>query len=153
MTAIVKRTIADLKTRLQAVPSLATKIFHVYSEDELMDQTKQLRLPAVGIVYGGMGTNTDISTQRQQSSPINASAIMDFNLIIMVQQSTMHGIRQEDQALDLLDEVRDTLQGQKGPSNHPYRFEIEGSAELRKGTVVWVQRWTNPVQLVPKKTT
>lgn len=151
MNDIAKKCVDDLKTHLAQLIA-AGKVFHVYSEEELMDKTKGITFPAVGIVYEGMRAVPESSTNAEAakvSHRLGVSAELVAAVMILQRPDNISAADTKTPALSLLDDIRQEIHGSKSPSGHWWRFIVEASAQEKNGVVIWLQRWSTPVQLVP----
>jgi hypothetical protein len=149
MNNIAGKSVDDIEVVLQSIAKLSGKVLNVYSADELLDQTKQIALPAAGVVYEGM-RNTSVSGGDPQSSSRAKSAwtaevIVSIVIAETKNQATTTDVR--NRTAGLLDTVRDGMKGHRGPGGHLWEFVVEAAAEPKKGAVVWIQRWKTIVQL------
>lgn len=56
--------IDDITAKVSAVQGLSDKTFSVYSEEDLLDKAKFIKLPAVGVMYEGLAANGGIHRVR-----------------------------------------------------------------------------------------
>jgi len=138
-----------LKTVVQSEQVFAGKVVIVYNETDLLDKTRTIKsFPALGIVYEGMRSEPE---QGATVKGLSAEIVVAFVLIEQgegIQQSKAKKTR----AIDYLDAMRDQFMGERSTvTGHIWHFMVEAPAELRSDMVCWVQRWSLPVQLPPKK--
>lgn len=137
-----QRCVADVKLALQSIAELTGKIVSVYSEEELMDASKGIAFPCIGVVYEGM---------RSSPEPGSAKTGMAAELIvslIMVERAAAAGESYtKNAALATLDDTRKALIGRQSPTGHKWRFIMEAPASEKKGTIIWLQRWATPAML------
>lgn len=138
--------IEDLQSKLQGLPEVAAKTFWVYDEADLFDTVKQLQFPATGVVYEGIRavSETDKSSGRQG---ISGELIASVALLILPGIKGSASVKV--QAVDFLDQMRNTIMGTRSPTGHLWKFVVEAAATEKNGAVVWLQRWSTPIQLVP----
>lgn len=147
MNDIATKCVADLKGHLEQLIA-AGKVFHVYSEEELMDKTKGITFPAVGIVYEGMRAVPEDSDKK--SVKIGVSAELIAAVMLIQRPDNISAADTKTPTMNLLDDIRQEIMGSKSPSGHWWKFVVEASANEKNGVVIWLQRWSTPVQLVPK---
>lgn len=146
MNDIATKCVADLKGHLAQLIA-AGKVFHVYSEEELMDKTKGITFPAVGIVYEGMRAVSEDSDKKSVKMGVSAELIAAVMLI--QRPDNISAADTKTPTMNLLDDIRQEIMGSKSPSGHWWKFVVEASANEKNGVVIWLQRWSTPVQLVP----
>lgn len=142
--------VADVESVLQSIAKLKHKVMEVYSDDELLDSTKPLMYPAVGVTYEGMVSRHERPGTGQYGSlqqGISAELIISILLLDQYSTATM-GSNIKKKAPAVLDDIRDLMVGRTAPTGHRWRFVAEASAVPKKGTVIWAQRWACPVQLI-----
>lgn len=147
MNDIATKCVADLKAHLAQLIA-AGKVFHVYSEEELMDKTKGITFPAVGIVYEGMRAVNEDSDKK--SVKIGVSAELIAAVMLIQRPDNISAADTKTPTMNLLDDIRQEIMGSKSPSGHWWKFVVEASANEKNGVVIWLQRWSTPVQLIPK---
>lgn len=146
MNDIATKCVADLKAHLAQLIA-AGKVFHVYSEEELMDKTKGITFPAVGIVYEGMRAVPEDSDKK--SVKIGVSAELIAAVMLIQRPDNISAADTKTPTMNLLDDIRQEIMGSKSPSGHWWKFVVEASANEKNGVVIWLQRWSTPVQLIP----
>lgn len=142
--AIAERCLLDLERILAAVPVLSKRVFQVYSEEELLEKTKGLSYPCVGVVYDGMrasGENKDTGKQ-------GVSAELVCTIMLFFRQESLAKQDAKLVAVTTLDGVRDAIRGVRSPSGHFWKFQLEASVGGKNGVLTYLQRWSTPVQLV-----
>ena len=71
--------VESLAAAIRSLPLFAKKTFVVYSEDELMQETKGLTYPCVGVIYEGMRSIPEPgSTSKQGVSCELVASVMLF---------------------------------------------------------------------------
>jgi hypothetical protein len=148
MNDIATKCVADLKSHLGQLIA-AGKVFHVYSEEELMDKTKGITFPAVGIVYEGMRAVPEDSDKKSVKMGVSAELVAAVMLI--QRPDSISAADTKTPTMNLLDDIRQEIMGSKSPSGHWWKFVVEASANEKNGVVIWLQRWSTPVQLTPVK--
>lgn len=144
MTAIAIKCIDDLEARIKTIPALKDRVFHIYSEDELMERTKGLSFPCVGVVYDGMMA----IPEQGPSAKIGASAELVATVMVFFRQDTKAKTDPKDTTVALLDEIRSKIFATRSPTRHHWRFKLEAAVEGKQGVLTYVQRWATPAQLV-----
>lgn len=144
MTAIAIKCIDDLEARIKTIPTIKDRVFHVYSEEELVERTKGLSFPCVGIVYDGMMA----IPEQGSSAKIGASAELVATVMIFFRQDTKAKSDPKDATVALLDEIRGKILATRSPTRHHWRFKLEAAVEGKQGVLTYVQRWATPAQLV-----
>lgn len=151
MNDIATKCVADLSAHLQQLIA-AGKVFHVYSENELMDKTKGIAFPAVGVVYEGMrAVNEGAAGEARVSHKLGVSAELVAAVMIIQRPDNISTANTKTPSMNLLDDIRQEIMGSRSPSGHFWKFIVEASANEKNGVVIWLQRWSTPVQLVPVK--
>lgn len=130
---------------------LTGRVIICYDEDSLLDALKGVRsLPVVGIVYEGMRAVT-AEAERGSTEKLGISSELSLMLVLVEVGDAIHASYQKQtRAVDYLDAMRGKFMARRSTvTRHRWHFLVESPAELKKGTVCWVQRWTLPVQLTP----
>ena len=135
--------VEDLKAHLTSLSSFQGKTFEVYSEAELMDRSKGLMFPAAGVVYEGMRA---IPESDKESHKVGISCEL-VAAIMVIQKPEIKDAKKRP--LSLLDSIREEILGKRSPTGHFWKFVVEAAAVEKSGAVIWLQRWSTPVQLVP----
>lgn len=140
-TSIVSKCVDDLLTKIKTLTVLKNKVHHVYTEAELNDKTKGFNYPLVAVVYDGTSAVPG-GIARGLSVEINISIMLFF-------KAQAHATANQTlDAVDLLDEVRNTILDTVSPSGHKWKFKAEVGSQGDKGVYVYMQRWAAPAQLV-----
>jgi hypothetical protein len=142
---IATKCIDDLTTQVAAVGEFGAvgkeKVFSVYSEDDLLDKTKLVRYPAVGVMYEGLRpTNPDASRQGMGGD-------VGIALVLLLDPSTIGGISTRNEATRLLGLMRAQMRMRASPSGHKWRFMGENPAGMVGNAMVYVQRWATATPL------
>lgn len=149
----VNAALEEAKTRLTD-PETTAKIFAgktviAYNENDLLDTLKGVvSYPAIGIVYEGMRSQPEAGSTMKVG--LSCEIVMAF---VLVEQGNAISASQQKKtrAIDLLEIMRDQFMGKRSTAtSHLWHFLVEAPAELKAGMVVWIQRWSLPVQLPPK---
>lgn len=147
MSSVAVDTINALITSLQSVAGLNGKTFHILTEAELMDRSRLIPSPSVGVLYEGMrSTGTGGGTHRTGlSAELSAALVVYYRNATPLGQAGMDA--QKPVAIEMLDAIRNQLRDTRGPGGHYWRFLSESPALEKDGLVVWIQRWSTPVML------
>lgn len=133
--------VADCVTQLKCLVIEAleldknTDINLVYSEKELLESSKLVEPPFIGIVYEGIFPASD-NTNNAMSSRVQMLLVMMYP----EKGILLNNVKMD--AIDSLDKIRKHIRNKKSPTNHFWKFTIEGQAEIKLGHLAWVQRWT-----------
>lgn len=142
--------VADLVTRIGALDFITpAKVFHVYSEEELLNYQKGVIFPCVGVVYDGM-RRTPLPADREGSPGGGkiASSEMSFTILSMFRsQPQAKLLDPKDMIVGQVDRMRSALMGQRSPTGHFWLFTVEASIPGKSGVLCYLQRWTTAVQL------
>lgn len=144
MKDLASLCVTDLETRIKTLPQIASKVFHVYGEDDLTDSTKGISFPCVGVVYNGIRA----MPENKETGKHGTSSELVVTLMLMVRDNTVATANVKEGALKLLDDMRDLIIRTKSPSGHLWRFQLESPVAGKKGVLAYIQRWATPVQLV-----
>lgn len=136
--------IDDVASVLQLIASLKSKVLHVYSDEELTESTSAMSYPACGVVYEGMRS---LAEDGPTSKTGTSSELVVSVLLVDIYGSVAKSAVKKN-AAPILDAIRDAMMGRVSPTGHKWRFVVEAAATPKKGIVLWVQRWSVPVQLV-----
>lgn len=138
--------IDDVEQVLQSIASLKGKVLNVYGEEELMDSTSIITYPACGIVYEGMRSLEEGGA----TNKVGTSSELVISIILIDTYTKMTKAGSRKNAAPILDAIRETMMQVKrrSPTGHKWRFIVEAAASPKSGVVLWVQRWSTPVQLV-----
>ncbi len=145
---VLAEALAKLITLDTGGLSLAGKVVIADDENDLLDLLKGIKsYPAVGIIYEGMRSLPEAGSTNKLG--ISAEIVVAFVLI-----STGGAIHRTDQkrirAVEYLEAMRDLFMGVRSTATgHFWHFLVEAPTEVKTGMLVWVQRWTIPVQLPP----
>jgi hypothetical protein len=142
----------EAKDRLSAIKtetwSLEGRVVIAYNEDDLLDLIKGLRsYPAVGVVFEGMRS----MPEQGSTMKVGGSAEVVLAFVLIEQGTATFGTDQKrTRAVDYLEAMRDAFMTKRSTTtNHMWHFTVEAAASLKNGMVVWVQRWSVPIQLIP----
>lgn len=141
-----QKCVDNLIEVLQSIAKLNGKVIQVYTQEELMDKTKQLTLPAAGVIYEGMRSvqkgETGAAIQMGMATEIILS------IVVIETNANVHGSAgTKALSTELLDTLRHKIARTRSPTNHFWKFVVEAPAVPKSGVVVWMQRWTSPCTL------
>lgn len=145
MSVIAVSCIEDIENRIKTVPAIGNRVFHVSSEDEIIEKTKGVSFPCVGVIYSGMTATNEAGS----SARMGQSAELVVSILLFFRQDSRATNDPKDSTVAVLDEIRRKIMATKSPSNHFWRFKVEAAVEGGKGLMTYLQRWSTPVQLTP----
>lgn len=144
MSAIALDCIADVSKKVEELPVLRGRVFHVYSEEELVERTKGLSFPCVGVVYDGIRS---VGEPGKDTGKMGSSAELVVSIMIFFRQETKAKTDPKESVVSQLDSIRSKLLRTKSPAGHFWRFQIEAAVAGKEGVLTYLQRWATPVQL------
>ena len=145
--AIATDCIESIEDVLRTIPGLEKRVFHVYSDEELIERTKGLSFPCVGVVYDGlMGREEPGATGK-----LSSTADLVVSIMLFFRQNTRATTDPKDTTVETLDTIRSKILETRAPSGHLWKFQLEAAVEGKQGLLTYVQRWATPVQLVGRK--
>lgn len=133
--SIATKCTEDLMEKIKGLDRFGSKVFQVYSENDLFDQSKSLRLPAVGVSYGGIESSEAKDGSRQG---LHGTLRM---IVILLIDSKHVGLNREDEATFLLDEIRCSILTTKSPTGHKWQFTSEMAMGDVNNALLYLQRW------------
>jgi hypothetical protein len=133
--SIATNCIEDLEVKLRSTKEFGGKIFHVYSEDDLLDQSKLMSLPAVGVMYQGI-----IVEPGQDRSRQGLLGTLRVSLILVIDSNTV-GLDRKDEAAELMDTIRCAILTTTSPTGHKWQFQSEIPLGKMGNTLLYQQRW------------
>lgn len=142
-TAIAIKCIEDIEARVASLAALKGRVFHVYSEEELVERTKGVSFPCAGVVYDGMMA----SEESGSTAKMGGSAELVVTVMLFFRQSTIAKTDPKGTTVAMLDEIRSKILTTRSPSGHFWKFKVEAAVEGKQGLLTYVQRWATPVQL------
>lgn len=143
MTNKVTPCLLDLEAKvLLADEKLAGKVFRVYSEADLLNKSKMLTLPAIGIIYEGTRNVADFQVSKTPSKSCELVA----SIVMICNPDTLVGTTKYA-AAELLDAIREQIRPTRSPTGHFWTFVVEAPAAEKDNRVMWIQRWSTPVQI------
>lgn len=136
----------DLILKLKTVTVFGKKIITVLSAEDLITQMTSAPKPALGVLYEGARA---VPADNKQ---LGLSAEVVFSILLLSETSAMSSrVDVATPTHELLDQVRNSIQGTRSPTGHYWKFQLEAAAKPTGPLSVWVQRWSCPVQLPPAK--
>lgn len=145
MIDLAAKCIADIEARLKTLNKMSTRVFHVYGEDDLLDVTKSLSFPCMGVVYNGIRS---VPEAGKDTNKHGTSAELVVTIMLLERDNTQTTANPKEGAIRLLDDARELIIRTRSPSGHMWRFQLETPVAGKKGVLAYVQRWSTPVQLV-----
>ncbi len=141
MADLVSLAIADLQARLDTIDVVKNKSVYIYTQDELLDEKKNVGLPAIGVVY--------VATRAAEDNGLSADIICDIYLLGGDKCSAVVG-QTKVTSTDILDKIRDAIKCntfQQVGARRKWTFMIEQPAPVSKDYVSYMQRWKTRVVL------
>jgi hypothetical protein len=137
--------VADVESVLQSIATLQGKVIHIYSEEEMVNETTKVKMPAAGVLYEGMR-----SVAEQGSNQRGVSGELIISIMLLNTQGKAFGSAADTKVatMALLGSIRRGMMGRTSPTGHKWRFIVEAAAAPKAGLVFWVQRWSTPIQNV-----
>lgn len=145
MTAIAISCIEDIEKKIKSVAAVGNRVFHVASEAEIVEKTKGLAYPCVGVIYTGM---TAIS-ETGSTSKLGQSAELVVTVLLFFKKDSRATNDPKESTVAVLDSIRKNIMATKSPSGHYWRFKVEAAVDGGESLMTFMQRWATPVQLVP----
>lgn len=149
MKDFARACMADLTDRVKASALVKNKVYTVYDQEHLMDTSKGIVFPCVGVLYEG--TRSTSADQSQASHKVGLSAEAVYSIVLLTKPDIIGNNTNYLAAVDMLDTLRGLVLNTKAPTGHFWRFVVEAAAQEKNGIVSWVQRWSVPVILAPGK--
>lgn len=143
MSSIAVKCIEDLEKHLNSMSMVKGKVWHVYSEEELVERTKGISYPCAGVLYDGMRALPEPGA----TGKMGLSAELVVTVMIMFKQNTKSTVDAKDSAVDFLDGLREKIAKSRSPSMHFWKFQLEAAVDGKAGVLAYIQRWSTPVQL------
>lgn len=133
--------INDITAKISAVTGLGDKTFSVYSEEDLLDKAKFLKLPAVGVMYEGMASNG--------GDPSRQGLMVDLRvaLVLLLDGKSVGNLDRKNEAARVLDLMRQAVRTTSPPTKHKWAFMSETPEGELGNVLVYVQRWTTAVPI------
>lgn len=143
MTSIARLCVDDFVNAIKVLEPFAGKTYQIFSEEELFDKTKGLVYPCAGIVYEGMKP----VTEHKETHRVGLSVELVASVMILFKSSAVAVGNAKMDAVDVLDLTRGAMKDRRSPSGHYWNFRLEAAANAKGGVLVYIQRWSTPVQL------
>lgn len=143
----------DIVDRLSVITSphiLAGKVRACETKEDVKALLggKLVERPCVGVLYEGSRPAAGSGGR-----DIGANGEIGFSLLLLVDKTVPLAPEYDSMTPSqlMLDAMRDELQGQTTPAGNTWRWNGEMQASNEGSQVIWLQRWTTPVILVPKR--
>lgn len=133
-----------LAEAIRKVPGFEQRTFVVYSEDEILKETKGMAYPCIGVIYEGMRSIPEAGETNKQG----VSGELVCSVLLFFKQDTRATLDAKETALETLDVVRKAIRVDRAPSGHKWKFQLETPVDGKAGVLVYLQRWATPVQNV-----
>jgi len=133
----------DISQKLEAVAAIATKVFSIYSEDDLLDKSRMLKYPAVGVLYEGITASFEDPSRQGLATELRVA------LVLVIDGKSIGNLDKKNEAAQVLDTMRDALKMKTSPSGHKWRFVSEIPVGLVENVLIYVQRWATFVPITP----
>lgn len=143
MSVIAVSCIEDIEAKIRAVPAIGNRVFHVASEDEIVERTKGMSYPCVGVIYSGMTAINESGA----TAKLGQSAELVVSILLFFRQDSRATNDPKESTVAVLDAIRRNIMATRSPSGHHWRFKVEAAVEGGKGLMTFLQRWSTPVQL------
>lgn len=146
MSATVQQLIDELMVQIQTLPTFVDKSFSIYNVEELQELTTE-GYPMVGVAYEGCAPKENKVDPRARGQHAAALLTVSFTVILAVEyRSTLHTDDTKQDALNLMDSIRQTLLGYTGVNSRPWtlegEFPLEGGLE---GVIFYGQLWQTDI--------
>lgn len=144
---LASKAVAHLVTLVGTDPDFGpTKVFHVYSEEELLNKQKGVIFPCVGVVYDGM-RSVPPAGGGSPGGTAASSAEISCTFLALFRSSPQADVDPKDSIVAQVDRLRSTIMGVRSPTGHFWRFQVEASIPGKSGVLCYLQRWATAVQL------
>lgn len=119
------------------------KVFTVYSEDDLMNKSKLITYPAVGVMYEGTRANTLDKTGQGLAGDCSLA------IVLLMDGGSVAGINTQHEGARILTAIRKQfrLKCANSPTMHKWRFVSELPMGNVGNLLVFIQRWETPILL------
>jgi hypothetical protein len=133
---IATNCIEDIKSKIILVSQFpAEKMFDVYSEDDLLDKSKLIKTPYVGVMYeGSKPVGGDASRQGMAAETYVA-------VVLGVAPKSIGGVNSRNEATMYLDAIRNQIKTTRSPTQHKWRWAGESFAGVVGNQNIYIQRW------------
>lgn len=140
MSNITESCLQDIRDKITGVDLIKTKVFTVYDERDLMDESYHIVKPCVGIMNEGVHAVPDQSNK-------GMSADQRVALAVVAESKSIGKYDAKTASLNLLKDMRTLLRTTKAPGGYPWRFVAEIPVASTGNLVIYVQRWHTRVIL------
>lgn len=137
------KCVGDIETKLKTLSGMGNKVFHIYSEEDLLDVTKGLMFPCVGVVYNGINA----VPEKESTARMGLSAKLVLTIMVFFRDDARSAVDEKLSVISTMDDIRGLIKGTRSPTGHYWEFQLEAPATGKKGLLAYVQRWATPVQL------
>ena len=131
---ITQKCVDDIVAKIKLVPSVQKQTFVVYSEDDMLDQTKGIHRPCIGVMYEGVHSVPDAPNQGMTCDLTVAIAVVE-------ESKAIGNLDRKKAIIALLKDIRAKIRMSKAPSQHTWRFVAEAPAIPMGNAVIYIQRW------------
>lgn len=148
----VKRRIEALSTELadlvSVLPAFKERAFSIFDLDDLKEKTRMQQLPVVGITYDGAapapGNQAAPATKTSGGTTL---VTFQFSIIVALEYNFSGQEDSKPTGLDLLDEMRATIDGHHGINNRPWIWAGEKPEDdvSSDGLIFYSQSWRTSV--------
>jgi len=136
--------LTDLKTKLQSIAGLETRVFICYEPADLDRQVLGVAGTTIGVVYGGLRSVSEPGTAKHGTSSVG-----QFMVFMKHDTPPFTNADNKGPALDTLERMRQVIMYKNSPTGHKWRFVSESMATSSKEKTVWMQVYDTPIQLGP----
>ena len=133
--------------RVRTVQAVQTRVVYMYTQDELLDLTRELSIPCVGVLYGGLNLAGGALRREVAHDLTCAIVLLGADLCVHDTQSRL------PEATVLLQALRDAVRADPADEFEiKWVFESEIPVELgsaKRPLLGYVQSWNTNVVLWP----
>lgn len=147
MTSIVVDCMDSLAAGYESFEELSGRVIQVFSDDELLERTKGMMYPCVGVIYTGLMAKDEAGS----TAKMGASSELIVSAMVFFRQNTVAVEDPKKKTLGMLDRIRSRILTTRSPSGHFWKFQLETPVVGNTGVLVYLQRWATPVQLTSIK--
>jgi hypothetical protein len=141
VSSIATKCLDDLLEKIKKVPLIENKkTFYVYSEADLLDETKSRTLPCVGVMYGGLR-----AVEGRDGKGL--SSMCRAILVVVAENKDIGKLDRKNLIVQLLDDMRDQIKETRSPTGHFWQFLGENPAPMIGNRIVYLQNWQTPTLL------
>jgi hypothetical protein len=113
---------------------LPDHVLTVYDQDVLLDASKDLKLPCLGVIYEGM-------VNRNEPRGLVVDLTCSFIIIIGDKEREILGNEDKSAITLLLDRIRNEILDTTSPTGHKWAFDSEFPMDVVQGALSYYQRW------------